>query len=421
MATHICEVLLLTTPQSAVLAMLKNIQANGWNPATGHLFINWRTGTNPLQTDFQTSGKTDAQMGVKPPRQDGHTTLRYLENLYLWRHWQNDHQFDSEITKAEQAAKSWLGTSPSNPRGWVYFDLCDMATYSGDAFWQDMASKLVDSWKNYPAPVKSVAGSNDPTQRTDWHIEVGCAMVAEGRRRNDQAMIQSGQQRIDTAWSLNVDPQKHVLWSQGEVKAGEAGQEIEALATIGDARAAPLLVAMDYLLMPSGGYYAKDNQQTGIQTTKTEPGRSSEMLRAAVLCEDSARVAKLLDVVCNKAYRAELAGVVYECNPDWSLRKAQAGGNEDWVTTEAMGITCKALMVASMGQTAPLPEPTPTPVPTPTPQPNPPPTDDTKAAIAALQQQVATLQSQVTALQITVTTDTTKALAIFQAVKALFS
>ncbi|HKD76652.1 MAG TPA: hypothetical protein VKB76_14205, partial [Ktedonobacterales bacterium] len=40
-----------------ILDMLTNIKANGYNSATSGLWINWRYGSNPLQTNFNGSGQ----------------------------------------------------------------------------------------------------------------------------------------------------------------------------------------------------------------------------------------------------------------------------------------------------------------------------------------------------------------------------
>src|SRR5581483_3859623 len=77
------------TPESITVAMLANLRDFGTNPAANHgrggLWINWRTGTAPLQVNFNGSGEPDGP-AVQPPRHDDLTDFRYLHNLLSWKH-----------------------------------------------------------------------------------------------------------------------------------------------------------------------------------------------------------------------------------------------------------------------------------------------------------------------------------------------
>jgi hypothetical protein len=79
------------TADEVILAMLRNIQANGFNPnkainnGLGGLWINWGTGSRPLATNWNGSGRPDGPE-VDPPRHDVLTDLRYLHALLLDRY-----------------------------------------------------------------------------------------------------------------------------------------------------------------------------------------------------------------------------------------------------------------------------------------------------------------------------------------------
>jgi hypothetical protein len=67
--------------------LLTNIKENGFDN-NGHdgsgLWINWRYGTQPLQTNINGTGEPDGA-GVSPPRHDELIDLRYIHNL--WSYW----------------------------------------------------------------------------------------------------------------------------------------------------------------------------------------------------------------------------------------------------------------------------------------------------------------------------------------------
>src|SRR5690242_14477682 len=82
--------------------ILNNIKQDGFdnnsqiNGGLGGLWVNWLYGSNPLETNFNSSGQLDGS-GVVPPRHDPLTDVRYLHSLWLYKS-QNpaDTQYDSE-------------------------------------------------------------------------------------------------------------------------------------------------------------------------------------------------------------------------------------------------------------------------------------------------------------------------------------
>src|ERR1017187_6528775 len=116
------------SPEAVTLAMLKNIQENGFNSdarinaGLGGLWINWRAGSKPLLVNFNGSGAPDK---IDPPRHDALTDFRYLHNLLAWKHQHpQDAQFDGELKKFDAIVKlEYAGTL--DQRGWLYDELVD--------------------------------------------------------------------------------------------------------------------------------------------------------------------------------------------------------------------------------------------------------------------------------------------------------
>ena len=132
---------------TVALAMLKNIQENGFNPdpringGLGGLWINWRMGTKPLLVNFNGSGSPDK---IDPPRHDELTDLRYLHNLLSWKHKHpQDTQFDGELQRFDAIVKREF-TNTHNERGWIYDELMDMARLSVDSFFRETARTLAE-------------------------------------------------------------------------------------------------------------------------------------------------------------------------------------------------------------------------------------------------------------------------------------
>jgi hypothetical protein len=177
------------TADTVALAMLKNIQENGFNPdpringGLGGLWINWRMGTKPLLVNFNGSGSPDK---IDPPRHDELTDLRYLHNLLSWKHQHpQDTQFDGELKRFDAIVKREF-TNTHNERGWIYDELMDMAGLSGDSFFRETARSLAEFYATrefHPdigAIYKTNAAKPRGYYRVDNALEVGCALVQAG-------------------------------------------------------------------------------------------------------------------------------------------------------------------------------------------------------------------------------------------------
>src|SRR5208283_3980200 len=134
---------------AVALAMLNNIKDNGLNSdpringGLGGLWINWRTGTKPLQVNFNGSRSPDGPK-IDPARHDELTDLRYLHNLLSWKHQHpQDSQFDGELKRFNAIVKREFANK-HNERGWIYDEFMDMWRLSNDNFFRDTARGLAE-------------------------------------------------------------------------------------------------------------------------------------------------------------------------------------------------------------------------------------------------------------------------------------
>lgn len=331
-----------------ILDMLDNIKANGFdsnssiNGGLGGLWINWREGTQPLQVDFNGSGKTDAQSNV-PLRHDRLTDLRYLRALleYKAQH-QSDTQFDSEITKYTAIVKADLpGT---DDRGWVYDEISRITALDNDPWFATKLKDFATQFANgsYHANIGTVykTDSTHPNgyYRVDWAIEQGCALIQAGKQFNNADWTSKGESILTFVRAHAYMPQYHifayqmdqVLTSSGaanptetfyntydpktgkgtigsRIVLGEVAQEILSLLHAYQASGEPTLLsdARDLIdtLSPSinrlglwdstnTGYFKQVTfsgtslQSAGtlqLDNTKKEAGRQGQMLEAVVL------------------------------------------------------------------------------------------------------------------------------------------
>ena len=103
------------TVEGIVVNVPKNIHTNGFdgqaNDGLGGLWINWRYGTQPLQTNFDDAG--NAHGSSVPPRQDRLVDLRYVHTLWLYkRQHLDDVQFDGELMKYTNIVKHEFTNHP---------------------------------------------------------------------------------------------------------------------------------------------------------------------------------------------------------------------------------------------------------------------------------------------------------------------
>jgi hypothetical protein len=400
------------SPDAVILDMMTNIHENGLNPdpkvnqGLGGLWINFRYGTKPLQTNFKGSGETDGPNDK--PRHDPLTDQRYLHNLLLCKHLHpSDTRFDADLDRFRKIIKLEFEGS-RNERGWMYDEMIDMYRLSNDALYRDIARSLVESYaagvKHGPVPVNYKKNSNHPNgyYRVDNMLQQGAALIQASREFEKPEWESTGRKMIDFiyehAWfkpyrcfaitmddlltpAGKINPDETIyrdnhgryLVDGGVVRMGGLGQIVTSLLHVYIAtkdkvfldRAIDMLDALSPQENSLGlwdsknlGYFngvvfpGKSQADPGkphLSDAKKESGRQAHMLEAAVvanrLTENRYRKLEedLLTVATEKAYYAPGHGILYEQAADWSLLPLKKGGKEDWVTTEAMGITLMAL------------------------------------------------------------------------------
>jgi hypothetical protein len=209
------------SPDEAIINMLNNIKTYGYDddPAINHglggLWINWRYGTNPLQTNLNNSGDPDGPE-INPPRHDPLTDLRYVEALWMYKNRHpSDTQFDDEISRYSATVKAEFGEEPHNERGWVYDILVHIYNLSHDPFYQQAAHHLVAYLYNTEFHVDTgLFYQTDATipngyYRVDLALEDACAMLQEGTLSNRPAWKMAGQKILQQLYATAYLPQYH--------------------------------------------------------------------------------------------------------------------------------------------------------------------------------------------------------------------
>jgi hypothetical protein len=404
-----------------ILTILKNEQANGFNadPAInngqGGLWVNWRFGAQPLQTNFNGSGQPDGP-SVVPPRHDVLTDLRYIHTLWLYKvQHPADKQFDGEIARYTSIVKAEFA-NPRDERGWVYDELIDLHRLSGDAFYQQAARSLAAYYANtlYHSNIGTAYKTSDAYPagwyRVDLALEVGCALIQAGTVFNQPGWTGDGQRIVQFVYTHAYISSEHAFPTQmgnvllpdgtanpqetiyrglyghtriegGEVRAGTVAQMIlsllhvyqvthdQSFLTHATDLLGPLTAENNSLGLWDSqhrGYFmavvfpGPDIQHPGtpqVRAGKKESGRLIQMLEAFRVANNvtqnryQAMQDAMVRVAVHDAYYAPGHGYLYEETVDWQPLTLKHGIHEDWVTTEAMGIGLEGLL--SLGDSNP--------------------------------------------------------------------
>ncbi len=392
--------------------ILDNIKTHGFNSepdindGLGGLWINWRYGTNPLQTNVNGTGETDAASG-KPVRHDELTDLRYMHNLWSYKA-QNpdDASFDSEIARYTPIIKHEF-TNSHNERGWLYDEFMDIYHLSHDTFYQDTALSLVKSYAHaFDPKVGSIykVSSAHPqgSYRVDLTLERGCALIQAGSLFNNARWVQEGTSIVNFVYTHAYIAQYHtfpaqvdnVLLPDGSInpqelfflgrlknytvngrllQMGDISQMVISLLDTYQVthkqdmlnKATDLL---DPLSLPAntlgmwdttyGGYYFSVNFEgnsstqpgtVSIDKKRKEAGRQSIMLEAFHLADRFTNnrykdmESRMLDVALHHIYNPAVHGVLYLVNADWTPPLFHNGTLNNMTTTEAMGAELESL------------------------------------------------------------------------------
>ena len=400
------------TVENVVSDILNNMKQNGFNSdqsingGLGGLYINWRYGTNPLQTNVNGSGQTDSGATL---RHDPLTEVRYIHNLWLYKSQHpNDSSVDSEIARYTPIMKQEFANS-HNEEGWIYDLFADTYELSHDSFYLDTAKSLAQGYaKAFNPQVGSIfkvdSGSPQGRYRVDLVLESGCALVQAGTQFNNPQWVQDGMSTINFVYNHAYMSQYHTFPNQlsqvvlsgnvanpqetfysgstakngnvvgGQVRIGGIAQiAISLLDTYKVTHNQDLLNKATDLLDPFtlpantlgmwdtqyGGYFSalKFTGQSPMQpgsmnvTKKTkEAGRQADMLLAFHLANELTHgrytnmEQQMLNVALNNIYVPSIHGVPYIVTADWSCQHLKDGQINNMATTEAMGAELEALL-----------------------------------------------------------------------------
>ncbi|HEV2655994.1 MAG TPA: hypothetical protein VGT82_13595, partial [Ktedonobacteraceae bacterium] len=209
------------TIHSIEIDLLTNMQANGFDSdadGPGGLWVNWRYGTQPLQTNINGTGAPDGP-GINPPRHDELTDLRYIHNLWSYKR-QNptDTSFDGEIARYTPIIKREFAHS-HNERGWLYDEASALYQLTNDSFYRDMAFSLASSYaRAYNANIGSIfqTSADHPygSYRVDMVLEEGCALIQAGTFFQRRDWQQMGMYIVTFVYAHAYIPQYHTFADQ---------------------------------------------------------------------------------------------------------------------------------------------------------------------------------------------------------------
>jgi hypothetical protein len=403
---------------TVIHTVLANIAMNGFDPLVnnglGGLWIDWRYGSVPLQTN---GGACTVTNGVPtctttPPAHDRLTDLRYLHNLLSYQNlYPQDTEFTGEIRRYTAIVKAEFATC-TDTRGWIYDEWIAIYNLSHDNFFKQCAYTIANYYDTqwYHPAVGAIYQTSSAYPwgfyRTEDAIGMGAALIEAGVTFNQPKWISDGrtalaflrqhayltQYHVYLHLLTNVllpngtaNPTETILHTSaangGVVRAAAIGAEAVALlhAYLASHDSQYLQQATDLLnvLSPTTnplGLWDTTNQGYfyGVQFRgpdyahisgftvrdhEKEAGRQMQVLRACHLADlltnnqFQSMESLLVQVAISKAYYAPGHGYLYSVEPDWSPHQRH-GQVKNFVTTEAMGIALEALL--SLNPHAPL-------------------------------------------------------------------
>jgi len=206
--------------------MLTNIRENGFNPQAkgtdglGGLWINWRTGTKPLLVNINGSGEPDGDTADKA-RHDDLTDLRYLHNLFYFKHQHpQDTQFDGEIKRFTAIVKKEMAGS-HNERGWIYDELISMWQLSGVEFFRATARGQAEHFATnlFHDDIGAVYKTKPPQKtsgyyRVDHALQIGCALVQAGTEFQQPDWTAKGERLVQFVYDHAYLKKHHIFLEQ---------------------------------------------------------------------------------------------------------------------------------------------------------------------------------------------------------------
>jgi hypothetical protein len=358
---------------AAVRATLDEIDAHGFNPATGGLFINWSV------DDAARSNLPDGS----PARRDELTDMRDVLNMvwYQRRH-PGDRSQAAALGRLMPPLRDKVGHYSSD-KGWVYWQFLQLAALTGDTFWAQRAQAFAGHLQGIVDPLTGVvhghisADGHQPAcpdgYRVDHDLEDGLALVDAGHRFGNPTWVAVGMREALTVVAQAYDTTYHLfnhtvcggVPADREAKVGEQADEVLALLDTGAATGVPLLTALATQMLDglaanatrlhdtaAGGFFFEFDLGTQQVSSSYKEVRQLTLLTALHRANSlqggryAALEAEMAGVALRMQQRTPLTGYPYRETAGFAFY-----GGERYITTEAAGIAAEALQ--SVLDTAP--------------------------------------------------------------------
>ncbi|HEX6493209.1 MAG TPA: hypothetical protein VF112_06830 [Candidatus Dormibacteraeota bacterium] len=351
---------------STVAATLDEETADGWNPQVSSMYINWGM-VDPTLVNY-----TDHVL----TRHDYQNDLRDLENM---ERYEAQHPGDTSQQAGIQRIYPSVLTefnSSSSTSGWVYWELLDLGTLTGDSRFTGDAVSMASHYSASIDPNVGVAhGSLTGTTtsgaatcadgyRVDSTLEDALMLVDAGRRFTNSTWTQQGYRAYSVVRSAALDPTyglynrivcQGTLWDRQarvQEQADEARDGIITGEYVGD----PSLIADGVSLLDAlvgnrsglhdtvdGGWCPQFDLGSLVLDCHIKTSRQYLLLRAFHDADryEAGRYAaeeSELENLVSRMVTSPHVGFLYERAQDFSLYQG-----ENWISAEADGIVVGAL------------------------------------------------------------------------------
>jgi hypothetical protein len=313
--------------------MLVNEEEHGWDTCYNGLYINWNELNGATVGNWNGTGQPDPSACTR--HEDRMTTLRFLDGLLLYKADTGTTEFDSEIGEVQAHVLTLFTPANADPRGWAYDTVVQIADLSGDPQFTAIANAMLKLYATSPAA------------RPDWQIEEASALVQSGI----PSYVALGTTELTTYWNAYYLPSVGLVNEPNGIVTADQGDIATALARAGfTTQANEVLSGLEsHLWDPQyGGFGEGAVYSNGSLTLKMKKtgGRMMNMMELGKVLGNASLVSTMDTLFHQHIYQSSpqgYEGVLYEQQPDWAPYTL-GGTTENWVTSEAMGITYIALL-----------------------------------------------------------------------------
>ena len=317
-------------------AMLLNEENHGWDSCYDGLYINWDEVNGKTVGNWNGTGKPDKSPCTR--HEDRMTTLRFLDGLLLYKADTGTTEFDPEIANITSHVLTLFTTANADPRGWAWDTVTQIAQLSGNAQFTAIANAMLRVYATNPTN----------NSRPDWQIEEASALVQSGV----PSYVTQGTAELNQYWkAYYLSSFGLVKEPKGKIETADQGDIAIALAKAGSTtRANQVLGGIEaHLSDPRYGGFGEGaviHRSTLSFKNKKTGGRMMNLMQLGKDLDNASLVSTMDGLFQQHIYQSSPSGyegVLYEQQPDWALYKLH-GTTENWVTSEAMGISYIALL-----------------------------------------------------------------------------